>query len=238
MRRMIGIAIAAILAGPAMAADLPIAAPPAPPVYNWTGLYFGINGGGAWGQQDPFNIVTTRFDHDSINFSGGTVGGTAGAQLQIAHVVIGIETDLDWAGIRGSSNIDPTIFGIPAPFTVHADTSINWDLTARARVGYAYDNWLFYATGGLALLGAKTDLTGVLGINPCVTISIINGTPGLLTCSGTKKRLGGTVGAGVEYGFAPNLSAKLEYRYIAAASLELSHINEVLVGVNYRFGGN
>jgi hypothetical protein len=48
---------------------------------------------------------------------------------------------------------------------------------------------------------------------------------------------GGTVGAGVEYGFAPNLSAKLEYRYIAAA-LELSHINEVLVGVNYRFGGN
>jgi outer membrane immunogenic protein len=111
------------------------------------------------------------------------VGGTAGAQLQIAHVVIGMETDLDWAGIRGSSNIDPTIFGILAPFTVHADTSINWDLTARARVGYAYDNWLFYATGGLALLGAKTDLTGVLGINPCVTISIINGTPGLLTCS-------------------------------------------------------
>jgi opacity protein-like surface antigen len=95
---------------------------------------------------------------------------------------------------------------------------------------------IFYATGGQALLGPKTDLTGVPGINPCVTISIINGTPGLLTCSGTNKRLGGTVEAGVEYGFAPNLSAKLEYRYIAAA-LELSHINEVLVGVNYRFGG-
>jgi opacity protein-like surface antigen len=43
-----------------------------------------------------------------------------------------------------------------------ATTSINWDLTARARVGYANDNWLFYATGGLALLGAKTDLTGDL----------------------------------------------------------------------------
>jgi outer membrane immunogenic protein len=109
---------------------------------------------------------------------------------------------------------------------------INWDLTARARVGYAYDNWLLYATGG-----AETDLTGAFGVNPCVTISVINGTPGLLTCSGTNKRVGATAGAGVEYGFTPNLNAKIEYRYIAAASLELSHINEVLAGVNYRFGG-
>ena len=38
-------------------------------------------------------------------------------------------------------------------------------------------------------------------------------------------------------GLRPNWSAKLEYRYTAAASLELSHINEVLAGVNYRFGG-
>jgi hypothetical protein len=107
----------------------------------------------------------------------------------------------------------------------------------RARVGYAYDNWLFYATGGLAVLGAKTNLTGVLGVNPCVTISVIDGNPGVLTCNGTNKRLGGTVGAGLEYGLTPNLSAKLEYLYTAAASLELSHINEVRVGVNYRLGG-
>ena len=87
------------------------------------------------------------------------------------------------------------------------------------------------------MLGAKTNLTGVLGGNPCVTISVIDGNPGILTCNGTNKRLGGTVGAGIEYGFTPSLSAKVEYRYIAAALLELSHINEVLVGVNYRFGG-
>jgi outer membrane immunogenic protein len=104
-------------------------------------------------------------------------------------------------------------------------------------VGYAQDNWLYYATFGVALLGAKTDLTGVRGVNPCTTISVINGTPGLLTCSGTNKRIGGALGAGIEYGFTPNWSAKVEYRYIAAASLELSHVNEVLVGVNYRFGG-
>jgi outer membrane immunogenic protein len=236
MRNLIGMALATAIAGPAMAAE-PLASPPPVLAYNWTGIYLGINGGGAWGEQDPFNILTNRFDHDAIGFSGGTVGGTAGAQLQIGHVVTGFETDLNWAGIRGSSNIDPTIFGIPAPFTVNASTSINWDLTARARVGYAFDNVLAYATFGLVLLGAKTDLTGILGLNPCVTVSVINGTPGLLTCNGTDKRLGGTIGAGIEYGLTPSISAKIEYRYTAAASLELSHINEVRAGLNYRFGG-
>jgi outer membrane immunogenic protein len=236
MRHVIGIALVTALAGPAMAADL-TAAPPPILTYNWTGIYVGINGGGAWGQQDPFNIITNRFDHASINFSGGTVGGTAGAQLQMSHVVMGFETDLDWAGISGSQTLTPTIFGLPVPFTVNATTRINWDLTARARVGYALDNVLLYATAGVAVLGAKTDLTGVLGVNPCVTISVINGTPGLLTCNGTNARLGGTIGAGLEYGFAPNWSAKIEYRYTAGASLELSHLNEVRAGVNYRFGG-
>ena len=236
MRRFIAISLATAITGSATAAELPVTPPPVL-TYNWTGIYVGINAGGGFGQQDPFMVVTNRFDHDSISFSGGTVGGTSGAQLQIAHVVVGIETDLDWAGITGSSLLTPRIFGIPAPFTVNAATKINWDLTVRVRVGYAYDNLLLYATGGLVLLGAKTDLTGAFGVNPCVTISVINGTPGLLTCSGTNKRVGATAGAGVEYGFTPNLSAKLEYRYIAAASLELSHINEFLVGVNYRFGG-
>ena len=55
--------------------------------------------------------------------------------------------------------------------------------------------------------------------------------------NGTNKRLGGTLGAGVEYGLTPNWSAKVEYLYTAAAALERSHINEVRVGVNYRFGG-
>ena len=237
MPRITGIVIAAILAGPAMAADLSISPPPAPPAYNWTGLYFGINGGGAWGQQDPFNILTNRFDHVSINYGGGVVGGTAGVQLQIAHVVLGFEADLDWAGIRGSSVLSPTIFGNPAGFTVNATTNINWDLTARTRVGYAQDNWLFFATFGVAVLGAKTNLTTVSGLT-CGSFGLIGGTPGELKCSGSNKRVGAALGAGVEYGFTPNWSAKLEYRYTAAASLELSHINEVLVGVNYRFGGN
>lgn len=81
MRRFAGIAVATTLAGSAMAADLPLTAPPAATVYNWTGIYLGINGGGAWGQQDPFNIISNRFDHLAISYSGGEVGGTAGAEV-------------------------------------------------------------------------------------------------------------------------------------------------------------
>ena len=87
------------------------------------GPFFGVNGGGAWGQQDPFNIITNRFDHVAINYSGGEVGGTAGAQIQVAHVVLGTEVDLDWAGIRGSSILTPTIFGNPLGLTVNATTN-------------------------------------------------------------------------------------------------------------------
>jgi opacity protein-like surface antigen len=35
-------------------------------------------------------------------------------------------------------------------------------------------------------------------------------------CSGERKKVGGIAGVGVEYGITPNLSAKLEYDYIAA----------------------
>jgi opacity protein-like surface antigen len=64
------------------------------------------------------------------------------------------------------------------------------------------------------------------------------GSAGRPICSGSDHRLGGALGAGVEYGITPSLSLKAEYLYIAAASLELSHVNEVRFGVNWRFGGN
>src|SRR3974390_331157 len=91
-----------------LAADLPqrpVAAPlmSPTPVYNWTGIYFGINGGGGWGSQEALNLITNRFANDSINLSGGVVGGTAGAQIQSGHVVLGFEADLAWATLRRST---------------------------------------------------------------------------------------------------------------------------------------
>ena len=70
----------------AQAADLPAApAPeykaPVPYVYNWTGIYIGVNGGWGGGQQEPFNIFTDRFDAFTAPLSGWMFGGTAGAQI-------------------------------------------------------------------------------------------------------------------------------------------------------------
>ena len=222
----------------AQAADLPMAPsyqPAAAPVvvqqvYNWTGFYVGVNGGGAWGNQDPLNIITNRFDGLSTGISGGLFGGTVGAQMQMAHVVMGLEADLDWASITGSSVITPTIGGSPASsFPFNAKTNIDWESTVRARVGYASDNWLFYGTGGLALLGAKTTLTAPSGAALCGGV--------LANCSGTSRQAGLALGAGLEYGFTPALSAKFEYLYISAVSLSVSHNNEIRAGLNYRFGG-
>ena len=230
-------ALAAGLAQTASAADLPRRPPPAPllsptPVYNWTGIYFGLNGGGAWGHQDPLNLITNRFDGQSVDFSGGVFGGTAGAQIQSGHVVMGFEADLDWANMKGSGTIIPSAGGIPIiPITpaVGASTSIDWEATARVRVGYAQENWLFYATGGLAVIGAKSTFVPAVGVT-CGTLGIIN-------CSGTSKQFGAVLGAGVEYGITQNVSAKLEYLYISAASLDISHHSEIRAGLNYRFGG-
>src|SRR5262245_37927028 len=216
----------------AHAADLSPAKalPPAPlPVYNWTGIYLGINGGGAWGRQDPLNIITDRFDAFNIDFSGGMFGGTIGAQLQIAHVLLGFEVDLDWASITGRAAFTPTIFGVPQPFALAAKTEMEWFGTARVRVGYAHDNWLFYLTGGGAVIGAKTELA--------TTAGLLCNTVGVIACSGTDKRVGAAAGAGIEYGFAPNWSAKLEYLYVSAFRLDVSHVNIVRAGINYRFGG-
>ena len=236
----ISVGVTGAISSSAVGADLaptPVkAAPPQTPAFNWSGVYLGVNGGGAWGNQDPFNVITNRFDEVNINFSGGMAGGTAGVQLQESYLVVGLESDLDWAGIKGSTVLTPSLLGVAQPFTLNATTRINWDYTLRARVGYAHDNWLLFLTSGLAVLGAETNLTTVSGVDPCATLTVIGGTPGFLTCHGTNKRLGLTAGAGVEYGFTPNWSAKVEYRYTAAASLEASHINQVLAGVNYRFG--
>jgi outer membrane immunogenic protein len=113
---------------------------------------------------------------------------------------------------------------------VSATTNIDWVATVRGRVGYAFDNILLFGTGGVAALGAKTNLSLVPGGAACGAI--------LTGCAGASRQLGAALGGGIEYGFTPNLSAKVEYLYISAVSLDVSHHSEVRAGLNYRFGGN
>src|SRR5262252_5379987 len=166
-RRLVGSLTAVfatvLLAGPVAAADLAVRAPVAPivPIYNWTGVYFGVNGGGGWGRQEPLNIITDRFDAFTVDVSGGLVGGTTGAQVQVGHVVVGVESDLDWANISGSGTVAPSVRGaaITGGVPIDMTTKMDWVTTARVRAGYAQDNWLLYTTAGVALEENKTSLT-------------------------------------------------------------------------------
>jgi outer membrane immunogenic protein len=220
----------------AEAADLPTQKTPAiftpTPAYSWAGFYAGVNGGYAWGQQDPLGLVTNKFDSATYGISGGVFGGTFGAQLQQGHVVFGLESDIDWAGITGSRTFTPTIAGVAQPFSVATKAEIDWIGTGRLRIGFAQENWLFFATAGLAMMGDQPHLTVLNGLS-CSSpgVSIRN-------CSHHPLQGGLAVGGGVEYGFSPAWSAKLEYIYIGQIDgINTQNANLFRVGLNYRFGG-
>jgi outer membrane immunogenic protein len=216
---------------PAHAADLPsrpIYSPPVvAPVYNWTGIYLGINGGYGWGRQDPLSLITTQYDQVNTDIGGWTVGGTFGAQIQSGHVVLGVEGDINWANIKGTATVVPTILGVLAPYTANLATEATYVSTVRVRVGYAVQNWLLYGTGGVAVVSGKSNAT---------LTGAVCGTVGVLPCSGDTTRVGVAAGGGLEYGFTPNWSAKLEYLWLGAA-LNNAQLNLVRGGINFRFGG-
>ncbi len=227
--------------GVASAADLAPApytkAPPPPPVaiYNWTGFYIGVNGGGGWGRTDEyFSPVGTYANHD---ISGAFAGGQIGYNWQAGAWVFGLEADGDWANIKGSTVCPNPTFDC---------TSEVRDLASfRGRVGYASGPVLFYGTGGLGYANTHYSILTFAGGLPSVA--------GALTSTGlyNDDRWGYAVGAGIEWGFAPNWSAKLEYMHYGfgtdTAPLETLlagntsalglNIDTVKVGINYRFGG-
>jgi outer membrane immunogenic protein len=220
--------------GAAVAADLPArtytkAPPPVvEPVYNWTGFYIGANGGGAWGHTSwLFDGATVNSNHD---ISGGFAGGQIGYNWQAGAWVFGLEADGDWANITGSAIC-------PNPTFVCA-TDVRDLASFRGRIGFAANNVLFYGTGGAGYANAHySALSG--GVPATLTTGFFN-----------TDRWGWTAGAGIEWGFAPNWSAKFEYMHydfdtatsgagtlavVTPAALRLT-LDTVKVGINYRFG--
>ena len=77
--------------------------------YNWTGIYVGANAGYGWGRQNPLGLIAPQFSqNNSFSLSGGLFGGTIGGQVQVGHVVLGIEADGAWANIAGSATANIT----------------------------------------------------------------------------------------------------------------------------------
>ena len=232
-----------VVSSAALAADLPPAPPPPPrapaayvpvivpvPVYNWTGIYLGINGGYGFGQQTPGSLFGDSFSAFNYNGNGWLGGLTAGAQIQSGHTVMGLEADIDWANITGSGTGPVAFNGAPIG-TATLSSSLSSISTARARVGYALDNWLFYATGGLAVTNEKSNLTGPVGFI-CGTGAFNSPPCGSLA----DLHLGLAAGAGVEYGITQNLSAKAEWLWVGAGAGNTLKENMLRAGVNWRFG--
>src|SRR5260370_34481849 len=78
MRKVLGLVGATMLfAGPALAADLAVKAPPVVPlaVPTWTGWYIGLNAGGHWGGDCVDTVTRNIFSIGGLN---GNIGGGRG----------------------------------------------------------------------------------------------------------------------------------------------------------------
>ena len=189
------------------------APPPAPvyvtPAFSWTGFYAGINGGYGWGGSTSFSAPLASSSFDT---SGGLVGGTLGYNYQMNQIVFGVEGDIDASWIKGSS-----ICG-----GLTCETKNSWLGTVRGRVGYAFDRFMPYVTGGAAFGDIKNTITPI--------------------GSASETRAGWTVGGGLEANLYGPWSAKVEYLYVdlgsgapvAGSSAEFK-TNIVRAGLNYHF---
>jgi outer membrane immunogenic protein len=222
----LGIATVALLATSfaANAADIPVKGgyykgPPRSVVsyYNWTGGYVGINGGYMWGSTEFTNAAGTTF---GTSPKGWLVGGTIGYNWQKGALVFGVEGDYNWVDLDGTDA--SVVCGTSCAF------KNTWLSTARGRIGYAFDRWLPYVTGG-----------GAFG-----RVNIGNS-------SGTvdETKAGWTAGVGVEYAFLGNWTTKIEYLHVdlGTATCDLSICTTPLnanytadivrAGINYKFSG-
>jgi len=224
---------------PAVAADL--AARPytkAPPmvaaVYDWTGFYIGANGG--WGSsRNSWDAVPPNFalgPEGSHDATGGTVGGQVGYRWQAGTWVFGLEAQGNWADFSGSN----TSLVFPG-FRNHTNVDAFGLFTGQ--VGYAVNNVLLYVKGGAAVT-SNTYRINTLG--------------GALTgVTGDDTRWGGTIGAGLEYAFAPNWSVGVEYNHLFMQDRTYTFtapgggfvgtdrirqdVDLVTARLNYKFGG-
>lgn len=181
---------------------------------SWTGFYAGANAGYAWGSDDVTLTETSpgakAIDLAAVGAAGSpsfspggfTGGGQAGYNHQFGQIVVGFEADFQYLGLRGALGLTSAFPSSPStPFNVNTQVSTNWMFTARPRVGYAVNrNLMAYLTGGLAVADDRFSQTAGLANGYTVSSSSIN-------------RIGGVVGAGLEYAVDEHWSAKAEYLY-------------------------
>jgi outer membrane immunogenic protein len=246
---LVGFAVAAsALATAASAADMPVPAAPAyappvyrPVIYDWTGIYGGGHLGAGVLEEQVTTATTTLLQpsgtQTKLSPFSVVAGAQAGFNYQIQQIVIGAEGTYTWSNISGTQEI-PAL----APFSETSISTPRWYATATGKIGFAANDFLFYAKGGAAWMGVNYTQTVSTGITNLSSQTI------------TDTRSGFTVGGGMEFGMTENLSLKVEYDYLnfgtktytfanlntAPAPLVLpvairSSTSLLTAGINYRF---
>jgi outer membrane immunogenic protein len=244
MKKLVAAALLTAVSGSAMAADLsrpapaPVytKAPPVVPAFSWTGFYIGGNLGGAW---EHGTLTDSDF---GLNFSGSNNGvfiggGQAGFNYQVSNVVFGVEGDFDWASNNNNNNNGVLI---PLVGTIQATANDRWLTTVAGRLGVAWDRVLLYGKGGGAWVGANG-------------FTVTNLTTGASFSGGSSTSNSGWVaGGGLEWAFANNWTARVEYDYIGLSSKSITvpplgllpadtftlsshNVQTLTVGINYLF---
>jgi len=229
---------AAVLAAstPVLAADLgPAPAEPVAPIYlpfSWTGFYVGAQAGYSWfdGKQTfpPFDPSTF---YSNLRPNTFTLGGQAGYRYQFnGGVVVGVEGDIY---SYFDQNVKEPIAGA-APNG--AELTVKFGGSAKAQLGYAFDRFLPYVTGGVAFI----DYSG--------GSAVIVGGPIFPGTAYSETKVGWTVGAGLAYAFTDHWVGNVEYRYsdygssnfatpfafAGTTKLKLTE-NAIKLGISYKF---
>ncbi len=241
MKKFLLLTTAALALGvaPAVAADLaarPYTKAPPPivaPIYDWSGFYIGINGGGGTSHKcwDDLTLGFARSE-GCHNATGGTFGGQIGYRWQMASWVFGLEAQGNWSDFRGD-NIS-TLF--PADF--RNQSRIDSFGLFTGQVGYAWNNALLYVKGGAAVTDDRYRVFDV--------------PTGLIDDRASETRWGAAVGVGFEYGITPNLSLGFEYDHMFMGSRDVNFffpggfdfnerihqdVDVFLARLNFKFGG-
>jgi high affinity Mn2+ porin len=200
---LVGAAVGALAVGtPAAAADLPLKAPYLRPAFDWSGFYLGAHT--AYGRGSSFATLADPTIATTNSVVSGVIGGVqAGYNYRLSSgLLFGVEADLTFP------NYLPTNHVVAKFVTPGSDLEERWDYfgTVRGRVGYATGSWLAYATGGFAWSGGRF-LNTPTGSD--VEEKHINVRPGW------------AAGAGLEYGFAPHWTVRLEYLYAHFAKADV-----------------
>lgn len=213
--------------------------------YDWSGFYIGLNGGGGsshkcWDLTNngaPLVPAEAAGCHDA---TGGTVGGQIGYRWQVSNWVFGLEAQGNWADFSGSNAASSRAL---AGFTDKSKIDAFGLFTSQ--VGYAWNNALLYIKGGAAVVNDK--------------YSTYQTATGLTLFTGSETRWGAVVGAGIEFGFAPNWSVGVEYDHMFMGTRDVNgygagnfgippgaraaitrigqDVDLATVRVNYRWGG-